>query len=242
MQNLKLPILIFLNLSFLIGIYLFSGPIVQDQNYHHFIDTRSFLGINNFMDVMSNLGFVIIGLLGIKATRSYPDYQLAWKVFYGGVLLIAPGSAYYHLIPNDFTLVWDRLPMTIGFMGITIALLAEAIDLKKYQALLWTSLVIGLYSVIHWQIFNDLRLYYWVQFTPMLTIVYLALFFKAKSIKAIPLILCFALYVLAKYTEKMDHQIYDIMAGYISGHTLKHILAAIAIYFLYRMKKITKAY
>ena len=40
---------------------LLIDPIPQDPGYHLFADTRPYLGIANFGDVTSNLGFAVVG-------------------------------------------------------------------------------------------------------------------------------------------------------------------------------------
>lgn len=43
-----------------------------------------------------------------------------------------------------------------------------------------------------------------------------------------------ALYAVAKVTETFDQEIYDL-GQVVSGHTIKHFLAAVAIYLIVRM-------
>ena len=96
-------------------------PVAQDPLYHVFADRRPMAGIPNFMNVMSNLPFLIVGILGWRMIASNaetvtPATRLAWIIFFFGISLTAFGSGYFHLDPNDDTLVWDRIPMTIGFL------------------------------------------------------------------------------------------------------------------------------
>ncbi|MFA5496085.1 MAG: hypothetical protein WC247_15040, partial [Porticoccaceae bacterium] len=114
-----------------LALFLLSGPIAQPLSYHGFADSRALLGIDNFSDVISNLFFVAVGAWGLVADRAdrlvhdnYPGYPV-YRIFFAGVLLTGFGSAWYHLDPNNVTLVWDRLPMTIGFMALTTGLLSE---------------------------------------------------------------------------------------------------------------------
>lgn len=46
---------------------------------------------------------------------------MALAVLFAGVLLTSAGSTWYHLAPTNDSLVWDRLPMTLGFMGLFAA-------------------------------------------------------------------------------------------------------------------------
>jgi hypothetical protein len=103
--------------------------IPQPLSYHHFADRRSLLGIPNFGDVSSNLPFALIGIWGlvflfrsgsVETARHFVDRRERWPYLFvfAGLLLTAFGSSYYHLAPDNWRLVWDRLPMTITFMGL----------------------------------------------------------------------------------------------------------------------------
>jgi hypothetical protein len=98
------------------------SPIVQDQAYHAFADTRRLLGIPNVWNVVSNLPFVAVGAAGVALLRK----DAAATALFVGILLTGFGSSYYHLAPDDGTLFWDRLPMTIGFMALLAAPSASA--------------------------------------------------------------------------------------------------------------------
>jgi hypothetical protein len=240
MYKAKISILCLSIITPLILLYM-GDPITQNLEYHNFADQRSFFHINNFFDVLSNIAFLIFGTLGIKSAKSFKTYKASWMVFLIGVLLVAPGSAFYHWNPNNFTLIWDRLPMTIGFMGIFTAIVCEVFKLKQEVLILVILNILGMYSVIHWQIFDDLRLYYWIQLTPLLTIILISFLFKNESILPLYLAGAFGFYVLAKITEKKDVEIFMATYEVISGHTIKHLLAAVAVFLLYKMKTKTES-
>ncbi len=107
-------------------------PFGQDPNYHHFADRRVFFGIPNFFDVMSNIPFLLVGMAGASFClgNRLRTLRSAWLTFFAGVAIVSAGSAYYHWNPTDETLVWDRLPMTIGFMGLFVVLLAEYVSVR----------------------------------------------------------------------------------------------------------------
>lgn len=210
-------------------IYVMSlGPIPQDLEYHRFADTRGLFGIPNAGDVLSNLPFLLAGLYGLKVIRSRPPGAMAraWTVLFIGVALVSFGSAYYHWAPDNASLVWDRLPMTIGFMGLFVALSGEFVDARRASQLLIPMILVGFSSVVVWAITDDLRFYAWVQGMPLLVIVvYLALFRPAYSHRAM-LLAALLLYVLAKVTETYDEVVFEAMGGLLSGHSIKHLLAA----------------
>src|SRR5690349_24556260 len=96
---------------------LLVPPIPQDQGYHNFADQRELFGIPNFWNVVSNLPFVAVGAVGLW--RFHRDATTV--VLFAGLFLTGFGSSYYHLDPNDSTLFWDRLPMTLCFAAILAA-------------------------------------------------------------------------------------------------------------------------
>ncbi|MCK5103501.1 MAG: ceramidase domain-containing protein, partial [Cyclobacteriaceae bacterium] len=132
------------------------APIEQDQTYHNFSDIREFLKIPNFWNVISNLPFLIVGVLGVYRLRSGDIVKNQFIIFFIGIAAVSFGSAYYHLNPNNETLVWDRLPMTIGFMALFSALVSEYINDRFGKLLLIPALTIGLSSVLYWVFINDL--------------------------------------------------------------------------------------
>ena len=228
----------------------FSLPrIPQAQSYHHFADRRSFLGIPNFADVTSNLPFAVIGICGLifmlQSTSSlvpvhFLDPRERWPYLFVfvGVLLTAFGSSYYHLAPSNERLVWDRLPMTIAFMAMVAAVIAERISLEIGLWLLPALLLVGLGSVLQWHVSEmrgegDLRFYAAVQVYSALVLL-LALLFPRRYTRGSDLEIIVGFYALAKVLEALDKPIFSL-GHIISGHTLKHLAAGMASYWILRM-------
>jgi len=67
-------------------------PLPQDQSYHAFADRCTLLGIPNFWDVVSNLPFAVVGLIGLLTFHDF-----AARIVFLGIFATAFGSAYYHL-------------------------------------------------------------------------------------------------------------------------------------------------
>jgi len=44
---------------------LLLPPLKQPQAYHQFADQRTWFGIPNFLNVISNVGFLLVGLVGL---------------------------------------------------------------------------------------------------------------------------------------------------------------------------------
>lgn len=219
-------------------IYIWSrGVILQDQAYHNFADQRMMLGIPNFVDTITNIAFLIFGGLGLIYTLKHPEKEsrYSWITFFLGVGLVGFGSGYYHLAPNDSTLIWDRLPMTIGFMGIFSAIVSEHIDFPFEKYALLPLLIIGILSVWIWVWTKDLRVYYYVQLAPMLVVPCMFFFFKSRYSHNSLYLLALFFYLAAKVTEHIDLGIFNVFP--LSGHSLKHILAGLVPYAAYEMLK-----
>src|SRR5512143_387890 len=83
----------------LVGLLLLP-PIHQDQNYHDFADQRTILGIPHFWNVVSNLLFIAVGVVGVGQFRR----DAAIALLFLGILLTCFCTAYYQLDPNARTL------------------------------------------------------------------------------------------------------------------------------------------
>lgn len=214
-----------------------APPIPQPQSYHDFADQRGMLGIPNFLNVLSNLPFLLAGAAGCYFCARNPisTAPLSWFCFFGAFALVGLGSSYYHWAPSDATLVWDRLPMALAFMSLFCAILNDSLWPGSERRLLPPLLALGAASVIWWYYSGDLRLYGWVQFAPLLFIAFLAKFHGFRSIRRGYLGVAFIAYILAKVFEALDPQIYEYSLHLLSGHSLKHLSAAASGYILYRM-------
>jgi hypothetical protein len=211
------------------ALIFFFQPLVQNPEYHNFADRRAFFGVPNFFDVASNLAFLVVGIIGLKIclTNHLGNLRAAWIILFAGVGLVSIGSAFYHWNPNNQTLVWDRLPMTIGFMGLFAALLGEYIGERLGRILLLPMIFLGFSSVIYWHWFDDLRFYIWIQVIPLLTIPVVMLLYRAKYSHQGLLLAALGLYVLAKLAELGDKAIFGLSQNLLSGHTIKHLLSAL---------------
>lgn len=223
--------------------------IPQPQSYHLFADRRSFLGIPNFGDVVSNLPFAIIGVWGLlfllrfRSSRRagiFLDRRELWPylIVFAGLLLTAFGSAYYHLAPDNSRLVWDRLPMTVTFMSLVAAIIAERVNVRLGVWLLPVLLIVGAASVLQWYWSEtigagDLRFYAALQAYSALVIL-LIMFFPRRYTRTADFGLVIGFYVVAKALETFDKSVFAAL-GVVSGHTLKHLAAAASGYCILRM-------
>jgi hypothetical protein len=209
-------------------------PVAQDPHYHAFADGRTAWGIANFQNVASNVGFLLVGSVGLHfCVRRCRD--LSWVVFFAAVVLVTFGSAYYHLLPGDDRLVWDRLPITVALMALFTALMKEHLTVRREGWLLAVSIATGVASVAWWRITGDLKFYVWVQAAPFLAIAVLLALYRGRFTGRYWLAYGLLFYALAKVVEFSDARIYAMTSEATSGHALKHLLAALAPLCVYWM-------
>jgi len=239
-------------LAIVAGAVLFPR-IPQDPAYHNFADQRRLLGIPNFFDVTSNLFFLFVGLAGMRFVHATPlgerspfsDSVNRWSyfIFFVAVSSTAIGSGYYHLHPNNETLVWDRLPMAIGFLALLAAILCERVifhDMLRH--LLFLLPVAGAATVFYWEATErhgngDLRPYAVAQFGTLVLILLVLILFRPRFTRGADFYVALALYGLAKALEAADRPVFSA-GGLVSGHSLKHVAAAVSTYWILRMLKL----
>ena len=228
-------------------------PMPQPASYHEFADQRSWLGIPNFLNVISNIPFAVVGILGLafvsrtNAEPTFIDPRERWAYIgvFAGLLLTAFGSAYYHCAPNNAHLVWDRLPMTIVFGSLLSAIVAERISLRAGLQLLPWLIGFSAASVIQWYWdelhgHGDLRIYAGIQIYSALALL-LALLLPPKYTRSYDFAIVFGFYVIAKIFETADRLIFSV-GHIVSGHTLKHLAAAAAGYWILRMLQLREPF
>ena len=247
-MSTRLIVILAVTIALIVGIFLFTQPVPQDPAYHRFSDARNLFGIANFWNVVSNLPFFFVGIAGLWYLRHNADRVCisgtvaAYQVFFVGILLTAFGSAYYHLAPSNETLVWDRLPMTIGFAGLLTIIVAEFVSASAARRLLVPFLLVGLASVAYWAWtesggVGDLRPYALVQFLPMLLIPVVLLTHQPAIGERKYFWWMLFYYLVAKILEFLDPDVMSI-GNLISGHSLKHVAAAMTpAVFLYALTR-----
>ncbi len=230
-------------------VVLFLPHVPQAANYHQFADPRSWLGIPNWLNVVSNLPFLLAGILGMRfllgssgsGEHRLLDSRERWPyvLFFLGVTLVFFGSSYYHAGPGNERLVWDRLPMTLAFTALVSAVIAERISVTSGIRSLPLLLAAGAASVLYWRFTElrgsgDLRFHGIVQFGSLVTISLLLVLFPPRYTRSLDFAAALGFYVLAKILESLDRQIFSL-GHQVSGHTLKHLAAALSAYWILRM-------
>lgn len=227
-------------ISFLTGLIIllilaiFLPSIQQNQNYHNFADKRVLFGVNNAFDTLSNLAFIIVGALGLfnfynnQFIKISNSFSVILNLFFISIILTGLGSDYYHLSSNDFTLVFDRLALTLVFTFILAMLANIRISERSGFHTLAELIILAPLTVLIWNYNGNLTPYAVLQFGGIILVVLTLILTKAS--KPSP---CFTsliiLYGVAKLAEFYDEKIFTLSQNLISGHTLKHLIAALAV-------------
>lgn len=227
-----------------------SPRIGQDPLYHQFVDQRTLLSIPNAFNVLTNLIFAWAGIVGLyrlvreKSLHIERKIYVAYFSFFLAVLLVTFGSGWYHWSPNNETLIWDRLPLTIATMSFLTILIAERLSITLARKLFPALLIAGIASIVYWYLSEqagngDLRPYALVQFLPMLLMPILLLMFQAPTNSNAYLWCFLACFFIARVCEVLDAEIYHGLI-FISGHSLKHIAAGAGCLIFLRYLQVRK--
>lgn len=217
-------------------------PLPQPQDYHRFADARAWFGVPNFLDVASNLAFLVVAIAGLSAAlrgASGRAEHLPYALFFLGLAATAFGSAWYHLAPDNARLFWDRLPIAVCFAALLSAVIAERLSLMAGLLLLAPLTATGAGTVWYWLRSEALGSgnvlpYFAFQLYALLAILLLMHFCPPRYSRSADLYRVVLLYGAALAAELFDRYIFAL-GEVISGHTLKHLLAALAAYQLVRM-------
>ncbi len=227
----------------LAGFAMMLPPIPQPLSYHELADRRACLGLSNCLDTASNALFVLAGAAGLfflrseSGRRAFIDPRAArpYWLFFFATALIGFGSGYYHLAPGNERLLWDRLAIMLAFMAWFAAILSERVGPRAGLRLLPLLLVAGLGSVLYWgwsetRGMGDLRPYGLMQLYPMLLIPLLLRLYPPRYSGDRDILAVIGLYLLALLGDLGDRPIFALTGGLVSGHTIKHVIAALAVY------------
>lgn len=239
----RITVLMVLFVAAVVGVSLLDR-IPQPSAYHGFADTRSWLGIPNVADVVSNLSFVLVGgfglwrIFGPAGRRTFEHLPDRWPyaLFFLGVVLTGIGSAYYHAAPDNARLFWDRLPIAMTIMALFSAFIADRIDRRiGIRWLLPVLIALGVASVWYWDWSEsagrgDLRLYILVQFFPLFALPVICWLFPAgRYTTGRHLAWMIGCYGLAKLFENFDPEVFGLLSNAVSGHSLKHLAASLVV-------------
>ncbi len=220
-----------LALALLLATAILGPEVMQPAHQHDFADQRFFGYLPCAADVMSNLPFALWGLAGLLILPSVKLHRAITglaALFFTGLIITAAASSWYHLQPNNTGLAIDRLGMTIAFAGLLGLAAADRASMRAGVMLSCLVLVFGPLSVWASSMSGNLLPWLLLQFGGMALILWLATRQPVKGALAIRWGIVILIYAAAKVSELADHAIYDLTSQFISGHSLKHIVASFA--------------
>lgn len=206
-------------------------PLNDRPEYYAFIDGRGWAGIPNAWNVLSNLPFLYVGWLILKVYRPEgdPAYRNPGLLLALGMGLTVFGSSYFHADPNPETLFWDRLPMVVAFSGVFLLLVTDRFSRELSLRIFWPLLAVSIASVVYWKYGDNLRPYISLQFGLLIFTFAIAIFTRGNRIRNSAVFGMAGLYLAAKVLESNDARIFAVLGESASGHSLKHLLAALAV-------------
>lgn len=215
----------------LLALAVFGPALPTSAHQHAFADQRAWLGVPCALDVLSNLPFATAGAWGLawlrRAVLDSTSRALA-ALFFAGLLCTAAGSAMYHWQPEDTSLVWDRLGMVLPFASLLGLAAHGRVSERAGWAAAGAVLLAGPLAVGTWAWGGNLLPWAVVQLGGMLVVLALAALPRRAGTLALNLGAVIALYGAAKLFEAADHAVFEATGQWLSGHSIKHVLAACA--------------
>lgn len=216
----------------LVLLALLGPAIAQPADHHHFADQRTLWGIPCAWDVVSNLPFAFLGFIGLGWLGAAPalgrTQRACAALFFGGLVVTAACSAWYHWQPQDAGLAIDRLGMVYAFAGLLGLAVADRISNRAGLAMAAVVLVLGPLSVHAWAASGNVLAWCVLQFGGMALMLWLATLRPLEGALGLRLGAILMIYSAAKALELADHAVFDLTGQLVSGHTLKHIVASLA--------------
>lgn len=218
----------------LLAVALFGPPVALPAHYHAFADQRGALGIPCVMDVLSNGLFALAGLAGLwrlartPATVLLPAQRTLATLFFAGLLLTTAGSSWYHWQPDDAGLAVDRAGMSLAFAGLLGLAVADRISNRAGSALAACVLLLAPVAAALPLVNGNMGPWAVVQAGGLVVLAALALRRVRPGALGFSVGAVLALYAVAKGLEVADHAVFALTQGFVSGHSLKHAVAALA--------------
>ncbi len=202
--------------------------------YHDFADRRALAGLPHAMDVLSNLPFAAIGAWGLACLRRVPAARIGGAqrglagLFFAGLMATALCSAGYHWAPGHAGLCLDRVGMSLAFAGLLGLAAADRISARAGLALAaGVAVAAPATAAIDW-LAGNLTPWAVLQGGGLLLLAALALRRPQPGALGFSIAGVIALYAVAKALELADAPVFALTQQLVSGHSAKHLVAALA--------------
>lgn len=216
------------------------GPAVADPSAAAgavFADARAWCGLPFAMDVLSNLPFAAFGLWGLLRLRRFDTLHERLcaanaldcaRLFFAGLIFTAAGSVFYHLQPDALRLAADRAGMAIAFAGIVGLAVCERVSPRAGWPAACAAFLGGMLAVAAYHERGDVLPWAVVQFGGMALVLVLAVLRPVPGAIGLRLGAVVLFYAVAKLFELGDQAVFEATGQLVSGHSLKHLVAACA--------------
>ena len=209
------------------------GPhVAQTAHYHAFADQRALWSLPFAMDVLSNLPFAVMGGWGLWRLHGASHHQGVQRqlagLFFTGLLVTAACSTWYHVRPDDAGLAIDRMGMVLAFAGLLGLAVADRVSGRSGVCFAMAVLGLGPVAVGVWAASANLLPWSMLQGGGMLLVLVMAARRPLSGAWGVPLGAVIAWYAVAKLLELGDQPVFALTQGVVSGHTLKHVAAALS--------------
>lgn len=234
MRPTRAEVLLLAGIGLLLALAWWAPPVAQPPAFHAYAEQRTLWGIPHALDVLSNLPFALAAAIGLWRLQRVPPAALpagqrgCARLFFWGLLLTAAGSAWYHLQPNDPGLAADRLGMAVAFAGLLGLVAASAVSDRAGRILAPVLLLLAAAAVVQWYVTGNALPWALLQAGGMVLVMAAALRRPGATGLRVRWWLVLAAYAVAKLLEVGDHAVYHATGQLLSGHTLKHLVAALA--------------
>ena len=202
--------------------------------YHDFADQRTLLGLPHALDVLSNLPFAAMGAWGLWWLRRVPLDRLGMAqrglagLLFIGLIATAFCSSGYHLDPHDAGLCIDRVGMSLAFAGLLGLAAADRISARAGVALAALVAVAAPATALVAWLGGNMTPWAVLQGGGLVLLAALALRRPQPRALGFSIIGVIAFYAVAKALELADAPVFALTQQLISGHSAKHLVAALA--------------
>lgn len=221
----------------LLAVAIAAPAVAQSAHHHHFADQRAWGWVPFAADVLSNLPFLLWGVLGLGLLARQPRSVACvadaasrglMTLFFAGLVVTACLSACYHWQPDNAGLALDRLGMVVAFAGLMGLAAAGQISARAGALLALAVLLLGPMSIWVWSASGNVLPWAVLQFGGMLLVLCLALLKPQPGAPAIRWGWVIVIYAIAKGFEMADEAVFAATSQLVSGHSLKHVVASFA--------------
>ena len=202
--------------------------------YHDFADQRTLLGLPHALDVLSNLPFAVMVAWGLWWLRRVPLDRLGTAqrglagLLFIGLIATAFCSSGYHLDPHDAGLCIDRVGMSLAFAGLLGLAAADRISARAGVALAALVAVAAPATALVAWLGGNMTPWAVLQGGGLVLLAALALRRPQPRALGFSIIGVIAFYAVAKALELADAPVFALTQQLISGHSAKHLVAALA--------------